>query len=87
MLSTYYHRITAAFFCYGALPLPVLFAEDRSVDAIESTSELLPLSWEELTELDVSTLARKEQTVKDTPARGVCDYTRGYPSLGRHQLA
>ncbi len=37
-------------------------------DAIEATNELLPLSWEELTELDVSSLARQEQSVKDSPA-------------------
>ncbi|MBD9358800.1 TonB-dependent receptor plug domain-containing protein [Methylomonas albis] len=35
---------------------------------IEATNELLPLSWEELTELEVSSLARQEQTVKDSPA-------------------
>lgn len=42
-------------------------AQQASGD-IESTSELLPLSWEELTELDVSGLARQEQTVKNSPA-------------------
>lgn len=68
MLPTHYRCITAISFCFAAFVQPVVFAEDGTADAIESTSELLPLSWEELTELDVSSLARKEQTVKDTPA-------------------
>lgn len=39
----------------------------ESADA-ESTGELLRLSWEELTEQEVSGLARRQQTVKDSPA-------------------
>ena len=42
-------------------------AKDTPAD-IEATNELLPLSWEELTELKVSSLARQEQTVKNSPA-------------------
>ncbi len=68
MPSIFCRCITAAFFCYGILAPACVSAEDNAADVIESTSELLPLSWEELTELDVSTLARKEQTVKNTPA-------------------
>ena len=37
-------------------------------DDVESTKEFLPLSLDELMEQEVTTLARKEQTVKDTPA-------------------
>lgn len=40
----------------------------ENASAVESTSELLRLSWEELTEQDVSELARQSQTVKDSPA-------------------
>lgn len=43
-------------------------AQDGLAEALDSTQELLPLSWEELTELDVSSLARKDQSVKDSPA-------------------
>lgn len=68
MRSTQLRRFAIAFFCYGLLFHGNVSAEDEAVDAIESTSELLPLSWEEVTELDVSTLARKEQTLKNTPA-------------------
>lgn len=68
MLISQYRCITVVFFCYGTLLHTSVFAEDNTTDVIESASELLPLSWEELTELDVSTLARKEQTVKNTPA-------------------
>ncbi|QPK62384.1 TonB-dependent receptor [Methylomonas sp. LL1] len=45
-----------------------VFAAENTADALQSTSELLPLSWEELTELDVSSLARQEQSVKNSPA-------------------
>ena len=60
---------------FKTLPLLMLapvtcavLAEDSNQYLIESTNALLPLSWEELNEMDVSTLARTEQTVKDTPA-------------------
>jgi iron complex outermembrane receptor protein len=43
-------------------------AHDIEAEAVDSTSELLPLSWEELTELNVSTLARQDQSVKNSPA-------------------
>ncbi|MGY6274479.1 TonB-dependent receptor plug domain-containing protein [Methylomonas sp. MgM2] len=43
-------------------------AAERSEEAIRSTKELLPLSWEELNELNVSGLARQEQSVKNSPA-------------------
>ena len=43
-------------------------ATESSNEAIQSAKELLPLSWEELTLLDVSTLARQEQSVKNSPA-------------------
>ncbi len=47
---------------------PGAFAVENAKDALESTTELLPLSWEELTDLDVSSLARQEQSVKNSPA-------------------
>lgn len=50
-----------------AFALPVLHADSSNTD-IESASELLPLSWEELTELDVSSLSRQTQSVKNSPA-------------------
>lgn len=62
--------------CYSAalsvsllfpMSLPVVGAESVD-DAMQSTRELLRLSWEELTELNVSSLARQEQSVKDSPA-------------------
>lgn len=43
-------------------------ATEANSDAVQSTTELLPLSWEELTDLDVSSLARQEQSVKNSPA-------------------
>lgn len=52
---------------FGFLNYPA-WAEESDQDAIDSTHELLPLSWEELTELDVSSLARQEQSVKNSPA-------------------
>lgn len=45
-----------------------VFAAENATDAMKSTQELLPLSWEELTDLDVSSLARQEQSVKNSPA-------------------
>lgn len=45
-----------------------LHAQEDAVEAVDSTSELLPLSWEELNELDVSSLARQDQSVKNSPA-------------------
>lgn len=47
--------------------IPV-FATESADEAIQSAKELLPLSWEELTELDVSGLARQEQSVKNSPS-------------------
>lgn len=44
------------------------WANENPIQAIESTQALLPLSWEELTELDVSSLARQNQSVKNSPA-------------------
>jgi iron complex outermembrane receptor protein len=55
------------FFLY-LLTQPLLAAEDTSSESIEATNELLPLSWEELTDLDVSGLARQEQSVNNSPA-------------------
>lgn len=43
-------------------------AQDNVTAAVDATSELLPLSWEELTELNVSTLARQDQSVKNSPS-------------------
>jgi len=43
-------------------------AIETTQDELQSTSELLPLSWEELTDLDVSSLARQAQSVKNSPA-------------------
>lgn len=43
-------------------------AVETTPDELQSTSELLPLSWEELTDLDVSSLARQAQSVKNSPA-------------------
>ncbi len=45
----------------------IAVAQEHTLD-VEATNELLPLSWEELTELDVSSLARQQQTVKNSPA-------------------
>lgn len=44
------------------------WANENPSQVIESTQALLPLSWEELTELDVSSLARQNQSVKNSPA-------------------
>lgn len=44
------------------------FAAEDATDPMQSTQELLPLSWEELTDLDVSSLARQEQSVKNSPS-------------------
>lgn len=54
-------------FCLHVFAAPVLHAETAFND-IESTNDLLPLSWEELTELDVSSLSRQTQSVKNSPA-------------------
>ncbi|OAI02190.1 TonB-dependent receptor [Methylomonas methanica] len=57
-----------AYLCSGLCLVPMnVLAQGNPAD-IEATNELLPLSWEELTELEVSSLARQEQTVKDSPA-------------------
>lgn len=68
MFSIRNRFITTAFICAVFFVDTGVFADDSTVDAIESTSELLSLSLEELADMDVSTLARKEQIVKDTPA-------------------
>lgn len=68
MLSSRNRRKSTLIICLVSLVLRPVFAEDNATEAIESTSELLPLSWEELTELDVSGLARQEQSVKNSPA-------------------
>jgi len=52
---------------FFSIDIPVSAAENLD-EAIESTRELLPLSWEEVTALDVSSLARQEQSVKNSPA-------------------
>lgn len=62
--------------CYSAaLFISLLFptslfavTTERADDPIQSTRELLPLSWEELNDLHVSSLARQEQSVKSSPA-------------------
>ncbi|TPQ25606.1 TonB-dependent receptor plug domain-containing protein [Methylomonas koyamae] len=54
--------------CLTLLSAQLAMAADDDADALDSTSELLSLSWDELTELKVSGLARQAQTVKDTPA-------------------
>lgn len=67
MRNTGDHRYSLLILCLlGAACQPAAAAEGS--DAISSTAELLPLSWEELTELDVSGLARRQQSVKDSPA-------------------
>jgi len=43
------------------------WAQDGVQEAIDATRELLPLSIEELNDLNVSTLARQQQLVKDSP--------------------
>lgn len=50
-----------------SLPLFAL-AADKVDDDIQSARELLPLSWEELNDLSVSSLARQEQSVNNSPA-------------------
>lgn len=60
------HRVGLVLFLY--LLTQALLAEEFPSDTIESTRELLPLSWEELTVLDVSGLARQEQSVQNSPA-------------------
>ncbi len=47
---------------------PLAYASESSEDAMQSATELLPLSLEELNDLNVSGLARQEQSAKDTPA-------------------
>ncbi|WP_150051313.1 MULTISPECIES: TonB-dependent receptor plug domain-containing protein [Methylomonas] len=47
---------------------PGFAAVAGEAEAVEETSELLPLSWEEVTELDISTLSRQTQSVKNSPA-------------------
>lgn len=61
------HIATLLGFLLLAIDQPVAASENTN-DTMQSTSELLPLSWEELTELDVSSLARQEQSVKNSPA-------------------
>jgi len=63
-----YHCQVVWFCCLLLADAPAGYAQDGGSEALESTNELLPLSWEELTELDVSTLARQEQSVKNSPA-------------------
>lgn len=63
-----YHCHLVWFSCLLFAVVPAGYAQDGGGEALESTNELLPLSWEELTELDVSTLARQEQSVKNSPA-------------------
>ena len=60
-------RFFSVLLALHALMQPLLAAEDAT-DDIESANDLLPLSWEELTELDVSSLARQPQSVKNSPA-------------------
>jgi len=62
------NRFSVALSIFLLLPIDQVTAEDNLDDAIESTRELLPLTWEELTALDVSSLARQEQSVKNSPA-------------------
>ncbi len=50
------------------LPIELILAAESPDDVMEATSELLPLSWEELTDLKVSSLARQEQSVRNSPA-------------------
>lgn len=48
---------------------PIALAQNGTLDAeTDVTNDLLPLSWEELTEQDVSTLSRQDRSVKDSPA-------------------
>ncbi|MCQ8128755.1 TonB-dependent receptor plug domain-containing protein [Methylomonas rivi] len=61
-------RYTATLILFlHAFALPALCAESSAAD-IESADDLLRLSWEELTELDVSSLSRQTQSVKNSPA-------------------
>jgi len=54
---------------FAALSLPYSArAAENALDDFETTNDLLPLSWEELTELDVSSLSRQTQSVKSSPA-------------------
>lgn len=60
---------SAALFLSLLFPMSLSAVAAQSVDdALQSTRELLPLSWEELNDLKVSTLARQEQSVKNSPA-------------------
>lgn len=63
------NRCIAALFVLLQFPMtmPIIAAESVD-DAIQSTRELLPLSLEELNELNVSSLARQEQSIKNSPA-------------------
>jgi iron complex outermembrane receptor protein len=61
-------QLSVALLCLStAFSFPAASADVRS-DDMQATSELLPLSWEELTDLDVSTLSRQTQSVKNSPA-------------------
>ena len=64
-------------FLFVAAPLAAICAEQDSGDAMETVTELLSLSWEELTQLEVSSLARKEQSVKQSPGAAFV-ITSGY---------
>ena len=68
MFWTYLSRISGIVGCWMFCAVVGAMAEENTGEAIESTSELLPISLEELLDHDVTTLARKTQTVKDTPA-------------------
>jgi iron complex outermembrane receptor protein len=67
MSLIFLRRSTTVLLLLHALRLPA-FADDSLPDDIDSTSELLSLSLEELTELDVSSLARQSQSVNNSPA-------------------
>ncbi|PPD34238.1 MAG: TonB-dependent receptor [Methylomonas sp.] len=66
MSLIFFRRSTTVLLLLQTLTAAV--AGENSNHDIESTQELLPLSWEELTELDVSSLARQNQSVKNSPA-------------------
>lgn len=48
-------------------PVRLAFAEEGNLDTAGLPSELLSMSWEELTDVEISTLARKEQSLKQSP--------------------
>lgn len=68
MFSTFLPSIYRILVCLMVLTGLAVQAADTEGDAIETTSEFLPLSLEELMDQDVTSLARKEQTVKETPS-------------------